>query len=133
MGNAEPLGQSLSLGTLAGARSADQQKAHLITRIRPGHTGQAACTWLARTWRASSWPDRPIVLLRSATRRAPSPGRSGFVATTYCLFLGGKRSLSSTETTGRAVRGGRLWAGTPKRSARASRTPRDSGAPLCRA
>jgi hypothetical protein len=33
MGNAEPLGQSLSLCSLAGARSADQQQAHLITRV----------------------------------------------------------------------------------------------------
>jgi hypothetical protein len=43
MGNAEPLGQSLSLGSLARARSADQQQAHLIIP-------------------ASSWRDRPLVL-----------------------------------------------------------------------
>jgi len=32
MGNAEPLGQSLRLRSLAGAGRADQQKTHLITR-----------------------------------------------------------------------------------------------------
>jgi hypothetical protein len=32
MGNAEPLGQSLRLRSLAGAGRADQQQAHLITR-----------------------------------------------------------------------------------------------------
>jgi hypothetical protein len=95
MGNAESLGQSLSLGSLAGARSADQQKAHLITRIRPGRAGPGGVhvvgAHMASVLMARSSYSFPPFSNPTCTRPPPFRLRSG----NSLLVSGGKRSLAA--------------------------------------